>query len=196
MSPFETYQAYLSLKSHFSNQKYDYFKYGGKSRATITSFNKRRDKYWFEKVSRKYTDKEIIDFLLSNFIAVDNPQNIWIGEIINNGETNYKEWLKRKQSLSYLFKEESEELFLNNSLRELFDCSRTHPLLLKKFLGNQVSLETMVIYDRIFDFTKNFDKKLVDPIWETVSFKIKKYSPFLNIDVFHFKKLLRVIVNE
>lgn len=196
MSPFETYQAYLSLKSHFSNKKYDYFKYGGKSRATVASFNKRRDKYWFEKVSRKYGDKEIVDFLLSNFISVDNPQNIWIGEIISNGETNYKEWLKRKQSLSYLFKEESEELFSNNSLKELFDCSRSHPLLLKKFLGNQVSLETMVIYDKIFDFTVNFDKKLIDPVWETVSFKIKKYSPFLNVDIFHFKKLLRVIVNE
>ena len=68
MSPFETYQTYLSMKSHFTNRKYDFFKYGGKSRATVTSFNKRKDKYWFEKTSRKYSDKEIIDFLLANFV--------------------------------------------------------------------------------------------------------------------------------
>ena len=86
MSPFECYQHYLSLKSHFTNPKYDFFKYGGKSRATVTSFNKRKDKYWFEKSSRKYSDKEIVDYFLANFLAADNPQNVWIGEIINSGE--------------------------------------------------------------------------------------------------------------
>ena len=61
MSPFEVYQNYLSLKSHFSNPKYDYFKYNKKVRATLTSFNKRKDKYFFEKSSRKYSDKEVVE---------------------------------------------------------------------------------------------------------------------------------------
>jgi len=51
-----------------------------------------------------------------------------------------------------------------------------------------------VIYDRIFLFGKDFDKKLQDPVWETVSMKIKKYSPFLHIDVFRYKKVLKEIV--
>jgi hypothetical protein len=196
MSPFETYRTYLSIKSHFSNLKYDYFKYGGKSRASIESFNKRRDRYFFERTSRKLNDREVLNFFLANFIASDNPQSIWIGELINNGEENYKQWMKRQQSLSYIFKQESEELFSNYSLKEIFNCSKTHPILLKKYLANQVSLETVVIYEKIFKFVDNFDKKINDPIWNMVSLKIKKYSPFLNIDIFHFKKLLRVIVNE
>ena len=196
MSPFETYQTYLSLKSHFTNPKYDFFKYGGKSRATVTSFNKRKDKYFFEKSSRKYSDKEIIDFLLSNFIAADNPQNIWIGEIINSGERTYAEWMKRQQSLSYLFKEQSEELFSQTKLEDALNCSKGHPPVLKKFLSGKISLETLVIYDIIFLFGNVFDKKLLDPVWETVSLKIKKYKPFLNIDVFHYKKVLREIINE
>ena len=53
VTPFETYQTYLSVKNHFSNPKYDYFKYGGRSRAKIAAFNKRKDKYWLEKTSRK-----------------------------------------------------------------------------------------------------------------------------------------------
>ena len=65
VTPYETYQTYLSMKSHFTNPKYDFFKYGGKSRATVSSFNKRKDKYWFEKTSRKYSDQEILDFLLN-----------------------------------------------------------------------------------------------------------------------------------
>ncbi len=196
MSPFETYQTYLSMKSHFTNSKYDFFKYGGKSRATVTSFNKRKDKYWFEKTSRKYSDKEVVDFLLSNFVFADNPQNLWIGEIINSGERTYADWMRRQQSLTYLFKEQSNELFLENELETVFSCSKGHPPILKKFLSGRLSLETFVIYDKIFSFSKDFDKKLLDPVWETVSLKIKKYNPFLNIDVFQFKKILREIIDE
>ena len=196
VTPFETYQAYLGMKSHFTNPKYDFIKYGGKSRATITSFNKRKDKYWFEKTSRKYSDQEVIDFLLSNFVNATNPQNLWIGEIINSGERTYAEWKMRQQSLTYMFKEQSENLLSENDLSKVFSCSKGHPLLLKKYLGGEVSLETLSIMEKILSFQKNFDKKLTDPVWETVSMKLKKYLPFLNINVFQFKKILRDIVNE
>ena len=196
VSPFETYQHYLSLKNHFTNPKYDFFKYGAKTRASITSFNKRRDKYWFEKTSRKYNDKEVVDFLVSNFVSTDNPQNLWIGEIINSGERTYAEWMRRQQSLTYLFKEQSTELFSENELETVFNCSKGHPIVLKKFLSGKLSPETFVIYDKIFSIVKDFDKKLLDPVWETVSLKIKKYKPFLNIDVFQYKKILREIIDE
>ena len=196
VTPFETYQHYLSLKNHFTNPKYDFFKYGAKTRASVTSFNKRKDKYWFEKTSRKYSDGEVVDFLVSNFVAADNPQNIWIGEIINSGERTYADWKKRKQSSTYLFKEQSEELLSSKELESVFDCSKGHPPILKKFLGGNLSLENLIIYDIIFEFRERFNKKLDDPVWETVSLKIQKYKPFLNINVSKYKTLLREIVNE
>jgi len=196
VTPFDIYIKYLALKKHFTDKKYDYFKYSGKTRASIESFNKRKDRYFFEKTSRKLNDKEVVEFFVSNFITANDPSTIWIGELVNNGETNYKEWTKRQQSLTYLLKEQSEELFSNNKLEDVFNCSRGHPILLKKFMGGYLSIETLVIYDRIFQYGKNFDKNLLDPIWETVSLKITKYNPFLNTDMFHCKKLLRSIINE
>jgi len=196
VTPFETYQTYLSMKSHFTNKRYDFFKYGGKSRATMSSFNKRKDKYWFEKTSRKFSDQEVVDFLLSNFVSTDNPQNLWIGEIINSGERKYAEWMKRKQSLTYLFKEQSKELLYENDLETVFNCSKGHPPLLKKYLGGEISLETLTILEKVFSFRKEFDKKLQDPVWETVSLKIKKYIPFININTFSYKKILRELINE
>ena len=196
VTPFETYQTYLSMKSHFTNPKYDFFKYGGKSRATMASFNKRKDKYWFEKTSRKYSDEQILNFLLANFVTTDNPQNLWIGEIINSGERNYADWMRRKQSLTYLFKEQSSELLSNNDLNEVFNCSKNkHPVVLKKYLGGEISLETLTILEKDFSFVSKFDKKLTDPVWETVSLKIKKYIPFININVFHYKKILKEVIN-
>ena len=196
VTPFETYQTYLSMKSHFTNKRYDFFKYGGKSRATMTSFNKRKDKYWFEKTSRKYSDQEITDSLLANFVTTNTPQNLWIGEIINSGERTYADWMRRQQSLTYLFKEQSKKLLSEKELEEVFNCSRGHPPILKKYLGGEISLETLVIFEKIFSFGKKFNRKLKDPVWETVSMKIKKYVPFLNINVFQYKKILREIVNE
>jgi len=195
VTPFETYRTYLSMKSHFTNPKFDFFKYGGKSRATVASFNKRKDKYWFEKTSRKYSDQQILDFLLSNFVIADNPQNLWIGEIINSGERNYADWMRRKQSLTYLFKEQSEKLLSENELQTVFDCSKGHPVILKRYLGGEISLETLTILEKVFSFVRDFDKKLTDPVWETVSLKIKKYIPFININVYNYKKILKEVIN-
>jgi hypothetical protein len=196
VTPFETYRTYLSMKSHFTNPKFDFFKYGGKSRATMTSFNKRKDKYWFEKTSRKYSDQQVLDFLLSNFVIADNPQNLWIGEIINSGERNYADWMRRKQSLTYLFKEQSGKLLSENELQTVFDCSKGHPVILKRYLGGEISLETLTIMEKVFSFVKDFDKKLTDPVWETVSLKIKKYIPFININVYNYKKILKEVISN
>ena len=192
--PFDCYKNYIALKNHFTRDNYDYYKYCGKSRASLQSFYKRKDRFWFEKISRQKTDKEIEEFFVSNFVSCSDPESLWIGEIIRNGESSYTEWKKKIQSLSYIFKEESEKLFSENKLDDVFDCSRGHPPVLKKFLSGKISLETLVIYDKIFLFGKNFDKKLKDPVWETVSLKLKKYSPFLNIDVPRYKDILKQIV--
>ena len=134
--------------------------------------------------------------MVSNFSAAENPQSLWIGEIINSGERTYAEWMKRRQSSTYLFKEQSNDLLSENELQDLLECSRGHPKILKAYLGGKISLENFVIWDKIFNFSKDFDKKLSDPVWETVSLKLKKYGPFINIDVFKYKKILRELVHE
>ena len=189
--PFDAYRCYLSLKNHFTKDHYDYIKYRGKTRATHKAFYKRKDRFWFEKFARQKNDKEVEEFFVSNFIYSTDPGTMWIGEMIKDGEGRYTEWKKKVQSLSYIFKEEVDILFQNNKVDDLFDCSRGHPPLLKSYLGDIISLETMVICEMILGYAKDFDKKLTDPVWETVSKKIKKYSPFLNIDVPRYKKILK-----
>jgi len=194
MMPFDAYKSYLSLKNHFTKEKYDYHKYCGKSRATVQSFYKRKDRFWFEKLSRNKNDKEVIDFFVSNFITCTDPNKLWIGEMIREGENRYTEWKKRTQSLSYVFKEEIEIIFSDQDFDTVFVNKHGHPILLKKYLGGDISIETLVILDKILGFKKNFDSELQDPVWESVSLRMKKYSPFLNIDVFRYKKILKEVV--
>ena len=194
MMPFEAYRCYLALKNHFTKDQYDYHKYRGKTRATNKSFYKRKDRFWFEKFARQKSDKEVEEFFVSNFIYSTDPGTMWIGEMIKEGENRYIDWKRKIQSLSYIFKEEVNSLFEENTVNEVFDCSKGHPLILKSYLGGNTSLETLVICDIIFEYRKDFDKKLNDPVWETVSRKIKKYTPFININVPYYKKILQEIV--
>jgi hypothetical protein len=101
------YREYLALKNHFTKDSYDYFRYNKKVRATVQSFYKRKDRFWFERISRQKTDQEIVEFFVSNLIACTDPSKLWIGEIMRDGDARYVEWKKRNQSLSYVFKEEN-----------------------------------------------------------------------------------------
>ena len=127
VTPFETYQHYLSLKNHFTNPKYDFFKYGAKTRASVTSFNKRKDKYWFEKTSRKYSDEEVVNFLVSNFAAADNPQNLWIGEIINSGERVYARLDETSTEFDVLIQRAKQRIAIEQQIRESFRLFQRTP---------------------------------------------------------------------
>jgi hypothetical protein len=193
--PFDCYKTYLALKNHFTKSTYDYHKYCGKTKASLNSFYKRKDRFFFEKLSRQKNDKEIEDFFVANFVSYDDPDSLWIGEIIANGETMYNDWRKKVQSLSYIFKEEIDNVFSDQNFDLMFAIKQgKHPQILKEYLQGRLSLETMLILERIFGYKNNFDKKLDDPVWKLVSMKLNKYSSFLNIDVFHYKRILKKVI--
>lgn len=195
MTPLDTFKTYLSIKNHFTKDTYDYHKYKGKSRANLDSFYKRKDRFWFEKLSRQKEDNEIVNFFVSNFVSCDDPQSLWIGEIIKEGEKRYQSWKEKTKLLSDFFKEEIELLFKEKNFDSVFSISgNRHPQLLKEYLQGTLSIESMVILDSILRYKKDFDSKLDDPIWNSVSLKISKYSSFLHIDVFKFKKILKECV--
>ena len=197
VSPFDTYKAYLGLKNHFTKEKYDYHRYGGKSRASLESFYKRKDRFFFEKLSRQKDDSEVIEFFVSNFVSCSDPQSLWIGEIVRNGEQNYTDWKRRLQSLSYTFKSEVENVFSGKNFDEMFKIEgNRHPQLIKEHLRKNLSLESLVILNKILGFKKEFDSKLDDPVWKFLSMRIDKYDSFIHIDVFKFRSILKeVIIN-
>jgi len=158
------------MKQHFTKDSYDYLKYCGRIKASPAAFNKRKDRYFFERMSRQKNDTDIV----------------------KNGEKTFTAWQKRNQSLTYIFKNEVEELFGDKDFDEMFyiDGNR-HPKILKEFLKGNVSIETLIILEKILGYKSRFDKKLADPVWELISYRINKYAPFLNIDVFRYKKILK-----
>ena len=131
MDPFEVYKSYLAFKNHFTKEKYDYFKYGGRSKASEKAFNKRKDRYFFERMSRKKSDDEIKQFFLANFSQASDSNQVWIGPIIDGGEKVYYQWVEHKENLFETFKSNSEDMMDSYDYDEFFDCKKGHPPILK-----------------------------------------------------------------
>jgi hypothetical protein len=78
------------------------------------------------------------------------------------------------------------------SFNDLFaTLGSNHPPLLKLHIKGDVSLETLVIMDICLGFMKSWDNQMTDPLWEGLSFKIKKYKPFLSINSSKYKELMK-----
>ena len=194
MMTFDCYKTYIAMKQHFTKDSYDYMRFGNRlPRVSLNSFYQRKDRFFFEKMSREFADKDIEKFFIANFTSSTDPEKVFISDIVKTGRNTYIEWQKRNQSLSYNFKEDVNKLFDGKNVNDVFDCSKGHPPILRNYLGGHISLETLVICNKILRYAKDFDKKLDPYVWSTVSMKIKKYEPFINIDVFHYKKILKQI---
>ena len=64
-------------------------------------------------------------------------------------------------------------------------------------MQQEVTLETMVILNNIFDFIRIWDKKISeDIIYPKVSRKVRKYGAFLNVDVSKYKQLTKNILQN
>ena len=197
MMPFDCYKKFLAIKNHFTKEKYDYHKYCGSSRASLNSFYKRKDRYFFEKLSRQKNDKEIEEFFVANFATCNDPQSLYIVELMREGDKVHRQWQKKIQSLSYSFKNEIEEVFLDRDFDRMFSREDSyHPPVLKAHLQGKLSLETMLILNKVLGYKSHFDKKIDDAVLKLVSLKLSKYDKFLNIDVFRYRKILKDVLVE
>lgn len=190
---FSAFALYNAIKLHFTSDSYDFFKYGGKTNVSKSNFAVRKDKYSFYKLSRKYSLQDLRDFYVANFLV----KNVsWIGEIANEeGESNYKDWQKRNQSLTYRFKEDIMYILdetdgnPNDSLKVV---DGQHPQLLRYVWSHDVSIETLVILNNTLNFLPMWDKKITDTIvWPEWKRKIDSYSPFVNYDKDKFVSILK-----
>ncbi len=184
MTDFEAYRQFLALKLHFTSEHYDYFKYNGKHNATVASFEKRTDKRFFRRLVKKNID--LTEYYVANFV---NGKE-WISQF---EDSVWKEWLARSQSIEYNFINDAEKLLTSaENFDIIFKCDEgTHPKLLRAYLGKKISLETLVIFDRLLHYRKRFDKEIDESyIWPKVSMLIQKYEPFVRVNIVKCKRML------
>jgi hypothetical protein len=194
MEPFDAFRFYQSVKLHFESDTYDAIKYNYKTSAKPQTFWKRKDKYFFAKVGRRFTTPvDLINYYVSHFIH----DTKWIGEMINDDDT-YNKWLKKNQSMGYVFEQDLYKLKeINESFDKLLDSSDGHPQIISAYMRDEISIETVVIVNRLTQFIRVADRKITETIvWPDVSRKIRKYEAFFQCDTDKMKKtVLKVFTN-
>lgn len=193
MEPYDVYRAYLSLKLHFTTDQYDVIQQRGRVKASKQSFFKRNDLFAIRKIAQEYNDKEVVDFLVANFVSGDR----WGGVFDIEAKQRYIQWKKRMESITYTFEKELDKMLLeaekrNIDFSKMFESSGQHPIIIRKYLGGEISIETLVILNKLNNFTDALDLELSDDIvWPDVSRIIKKYGPFLDINKEKYNELIR-----
>ena len=202
-STYNAWVTYQALNAHFTRTRdYDYFKYNGKGTwSSIESMEKSFIKYEqngnfslqrkiFKDIGNTFTNKEaLIYFYLSQFTnGIEYPSHF---------ETDlYDEYIERMNNFDFTIKKDTMEIkrYLDKFEADFDDIFKVvginHPVILKMGLSNTISLETIAVLDMILGFTENIDRALNDPLWNDYSRLIKKYKPFLEVDIVKQKKII------
>ena len=178
---YDAYCLYLAINNHFHSDSYDYFKYNGKVSAKLESFMKRKDKYHFAKLSRKYND-ELKDFLVANF----SKKKYYVRELLEQEcEKNYITYKKMKQKMTYAITEEMRYLF--DKYKHIDIClgikDGQHSNILREYLGGRIKAETLITVDKIFNIFTDYDSMVTENfIWPKERKRLDNLAPFLELE--------------
>jgi len=191
---FEVYKIYLAVKLHFTSKgrSYDFHKHLGRTTARLETFTKRRDRYFFHKLSKSYNNNTIVDYFVSNFVT---NTNLWVGDIIGKtGDDNYKQWSKKIEALHYYYEQDIDYILEQDyKFDDLFkSVNGQHPPILKMFLSKKINFETVLILDEILSFTKQLNKNISEKVlWPKLYDRMIRYRAFLNYNLTKYKMTLK-----
>ena len=194
MNGFEVYKIYLAIKLHFTSKKqsYDFHKHLGRTTARLETFTKRRDRYFFHKLSKSYNNNTIVDYFVSNFVT---NTNLWVGDIIGKtGDDNYNQWSKKIEALHYYYEQDIDYILEQDyKFDDLFkSVNGQHPPILKMFLSKRINFETVLILDEILSFTKQLNKNINEKVlWPKLYDRMIRYRAFLNYNLTKYKMTLK-----
>ena len=203
MNGFEVYKKYLAIKLHFTskNQSYDFHKHAGRTTARLDTFTKRRDRYFFHKLSKLYNDRDVADYFVSNFVT---NTNLWVGDIIGRlGDENFKLWQKKIESLSYYYEQDIDYIIEQMNTKDItFDNifiskGGQHPYILKYFLSKRINFETFIILDDILNFSRHLNKSITEKVlWPKLYERMIRYKPFLKYNTTKYKQILKKKIKD
>ena len=178
---YDAYCLYLAVNNHFHTDSYDYFKYAGKTSVKLKTFLKRKDKYHFAKLARKY-HTELKDFYVANLYK----QKYYVRNLLEQEcDKNYKEFKKKKQKLTYIIMEDMRYLF--DKYKHIDFCigikDGQHSNILREYLGGRITAETLVAADKIFGIFNDYDTMVNENfIWPKTRKRLDSLAPFLELE--------------
>ena len=193
INSFQSYKLYLILVNAFK-KGYDPVKYSWKIRVQQNSFEKRKDKYFFEKIQKSFDIFEQQKIFMVNLLA---NQDQWIGDMLSQDSIMfYRKYMSRFNDLSILFKEDLQNLILfckskGRMFKSLFLIEdNKEPMIFKLLQNDSIQYETFILLDSYFNIIEMLDESK-NFIWDQYSVRIKAYKNLFVIDKLEVIKILK-----
>jgi hypothetical protein len=185
MNPYEVYQTYLAMKAHFKGQGFNYNVHG-RTRTTPQAFESRKDRYYFEKMSKKFKKEDLVEFLVSQFVGKTDP---WVGDMFSEeAEDLHRQRMRRVQALTNTIKTDIKKLWDKagenpERFSGLFSPKErgTYAPIFEAVIQKKISPETFLVLNDILNFTNTWSVAN-DPIWEEIGMPLMRYTPFLKLE--------------
>jgi len=186
MTGYDAFLMYQGIKLHFTNEAYDYFRYKKTYKCKLETFEKRRDKYSFQKLSRKFSTADELEFFIAA-VFLSHPKT-WVGEL--NGDAMHEAYLqrrKKKEALEYVTIEDLEKV----GIKTLDDLKRSlqieeedgYPPLFRHVMRYEINVETLIAIDALTGCLELWSKQIHDtiifPKWKM---RMQRYLPFMSVD--------------
>lgn len=185
MTPFDTYQAFVALKRHFTpGSTYDYHKYRGKTNIRPRHFELRADRYHFEKLSRLRDPKT---YLVANLS--ENPK-MWVGELFTDeAQDRFLEWCRVTESITYALSQQLDKLHEDFDDNLTFHDGEHPPVLVAMGMGD-LHPAVVSLLDQLCNFTPSWTKYAWDPIVSQGIHKIRSLRGFFEFDADRCKRAI------
>jgi len=193
LTAFDAWKIYMAIKLHYRpNNSYDCFQYSFQTKNfSMTNFQSRPDRYFFEKFSEKFRKpSDWIKFVVSNIVF---GKNNWIGDF---DMSVYRKFAGRLESITYRFESDLKKLrTIDPSLDSLLSSKgRTTPMAVKTYLASQINLETVIVLEILTQFVSRAKiKEDDDLLWPDVKNTIVKTSPFIAREIDRKKMRKKVL---
>lgn len=191
---------YLMMKNHF-NGKYDVIKYHWTMRISDQAYNKRRDKYFFEKLSEKHMLKELTLIFMSNLVA---NQDAWIGDISDaDAMVFYREYIGRLKRMKTQYEDDIKNIYyfsqkVGESLSGIFEYNikGDSSYIFKLLQSNVISFETFILLDSFLNIIDKHDNSTNNLVWSNYSTKLNAYKKILDVDADEAKRVFMEVIKQ
>ena len=178
MQGYDVFKIYVAVRAHFKTN-YNYIVSKGRTKASVNAYNKRNDKYYFEKFGRTYKDNEVLPMFISIFLQ---DPDIWVGDLNNTNHIQvFNEWKSRLKTLRYTLDEDIKNIkrYMKMENLSIFDIIQNNnglSILYKLYLTDKIFPETVLLFEDYFNL---IDEDIADPVQLNTHKHLNKYKLFL-----------------
>ena len=197
LKPIAVYKLYLVMKNHFAG-RYDAIKYKWEIKITEQAFQKRKDRYFFIKLSERFTFKEIYLILLSNMVA--NP-DFWVGDVDEDAIVFYRQYIGKLRRIDNIFVDDIKNLYEFSRMKGIplstvfqYSVKSSTSYISKLVQSGVISYESFLILDSFLDIINKHDEIATDFVWNEFSKKLNAYRKLIEIsneEIVKYRNLMK-----